>query len=70
MNKKGEDLEALIAFQKMAAAKTAEIAAAQKQKDAKEAELADLLDKVAKSKEDLEAAIAECKKLSPHSVRP
>jgi len=50
-----EELEALIAFQRLAAAKNAEIAAATKQKDAKEAELADLLDKVAKSKEDLEA---------------
>jgi hypothetical protein len=50
-----EELEALIAFQKLAAAKNAEIAAATKQKDAKEAELAALLDKVAKSKEDLEA---------------
>lgn len=49
-----EELEALIAFQKLVAAKNAEIAATTKQKDAKEAELAALLDKVAKAKEDLE----------------
>jgi chromosome segregation ATPase len=52
-----EELEALIAFQKLAAAKNAEIAAQTKQKEAKEAELADLLDKVAKSKEDMEATL-------------
>jgi len=50
-----EELEALIAFQKLAAAKQAEIAAATKQKETKEGELADLLDKVAKTKEDIEA---------------
>merc|ERR1719387_659555 len=50
-----EELDALVSFQKLAAAKNAEIAAATKQKDAKELELSDLLDKVAKAKEDQEA---------------
>merc|ERR1719160_946477 len=50
-----EELDALVSFHKLAAAKNAEIAAATKQKDAKELELADLLDKVAKAKEDQEA---------------
>jgi hypothetical protein len=45
-----EELDALVSFHKLAAAKNAEIAAATKQKDAKELELADLLDKVAKAK--------------------
>merc|ERR1719183_207858 len=49
------DMEALVSFQSLKAAKTAEIAAATKQKDAKETELADLLDKVAKSKEEMES---------------
>merc|ERR1719426_746992 len=48
-------MEALIAFQKLAAAKSAEIAAATKQKDAKTTELADLMDKAAKAKEDIGA---------------
>jgi len=50
-----EELDALVAFQKLAAAKNAEIAAATKQKDAKTLELSTLLDKVAKAKEDQEA---------------
>merc|ERR1719482_2685559 len=50
-----EELDSLVSFHKLAAAKNAEIAAATKQKDAKELELADLLDKVAKAKEDQEA---------------
>jgi len=50
-----EELDALVSFHKLAAAKNAEIAEATKQKDAKELELADLLDKVAKAKEDQEA---------------
>merc|ERR1719359_2565067 len=49
------DMEALLSFQKLKAAKTAEIAAATKQKSQKETELANLLDKVAKSKEDIES---------------
>jgi chromosome segregation ATPase len=49
-----EELESLIAFQKLAASKSGEIAAATKQKDAKETELADLMDKAAKAKEELE----------------
>jgi len=50
-----EELDALVAFQKLAAAKNAEIASATKQKDAKTLELSTLLDKVAKAKEDQEA---------------
>merc|ERR1719456_1201936 len=49
------DMGALVSFQSLKAAKTAEIAAATKQRDMKETELADLLDKVAKSKEDMES---------------
>jgi hypothetical protein len=49
------DMEAMISFQSLRAAKSAEIAAATKQKDMKQTELADLLDKVAKSKEDMES---------------
>jgi hypothetical protein len=49
-----EELDALIAFQKLAAAKNAEIAAATKQKEAKSVELADLMDKAAKAKEEIE----------------
>jgi len=50
-----EELDSLVSFHKLAAAKNAEIAEATKQKDAKELELADLLDKAAKAKEDQEA---------------
>jgi len=50
-----EELGALISFQSLQAAKNAEISSATKQKDQKELELADLVDKVAKSKEDVEA---------------
>jgi chromosome segregation ATPase len=50
-----EELESLVGFQKLAEAKNAEIAAATKQKDAKEMELSDLMDKAAKAKEDVEA---------------
>merc|ERR1719326_962896 len=49
------DMEALVSFQSLKSAKTSEIAAAKKQKNMKETELADLLDKVAKSKEDIES---------------
>merc|ERR1719240_879488 len=49
------DLEALVSFQSLKAAKTAEIAAATKQRDMRQTELADLLDKVAKAKEDMES---------------
>merc|ERR1719484_153286 len=47
------DMQALLSFQSLKSAKTSEIAAATKQKNMKETELADLLDKVAKSKEDI-----------------
>lgn len=50
-----EELEALVGFQTLQAAKLGEIAAATKQKDQKELTLSDLLDKVAKAKEDVEA---------------
>lgn len=50
-----EELEALKAFQTLQAAKLAEIDAATKQKDAKELALSDLMDKMAKAKEDVEA---------------
>jgi len=50
-----EELDALIAFQHLRAAKLAEIAAATEQKEQKEAELADLLQRVAQAKEDLQA---------------
>jgi len=49
------DMDALVSFQSLKAAKTAEIAAATKQRDMKQTELADLLDKVAKAKEDMES---------------
>lgn len=49
------DVQALVSFQSLKAAKTSEIAAASKQKDMKQTELADLLDKVAKAKEDMES---------------
>jgi len=52
------DMEALISFQSLSAAKNAEISAATKQKGLKETELANLLDKVAKSKEDIESTKA------------
>jgi chromosome segregation ATPase len=52
------ELQALVDFQKLQAAKTGEIASATQSKDDKSAELADLLDKVAKAKEDLEATQA------------
>lgn len=49
------EMEAVISFQSLRAAKSGEIEAATKQKEMKERELADLLDKVAKSKEDMES---------------
>lgn len=49
-----QELKALVDFQNLQAAKLAEIAAANKQKDLKEAALADLLDRAAKASEDLE----------------
>jgi hypothetical protein len=48
------DFQAMVSFQKLKAAKVAEIAAATQQQDMKETELANLLDKVAKSKQDME----------------
>jgi hypothetical protein len=53
-----EELGAEIDFQKLAAAKTGEIASASDQKESKELQLADLKDKVAKAKEDMEATKA------------
>jgi len=50
-----EELQALIAFQQLQAAKLGEIAAGTKQKEQKSLDLADLLDKVAKSKDDVDA---------------
>jgi len=50
-----EELDALVSFQKLAAAKNAEIAAATKQKENKEVALSNLMDKAAKAKEDIEA---------------
>jgi hypothetical protein len=52
------DLAAMISFQSLSAAKTGEIAASTKQQSMKETELANLLDKVAKSKEDIESTTA------------
>jgi len=49
------DVQALISFQSLSAAKTSEIAAATKQQNMKETELADLMDKAAKAKEDIES---------------
>merc|ERR1719454_268254 len=49
-----EELQAEIDFQNLQAAKLGEIAAATEQKEQKETELADLLDKVAKAKHDIE----------------
>jgi len=48
-----EDLTALVNFQKLTAAKSAELAASTKQKELKEGQLADLLSKVAESKENI-----------------
>jgi len=53
-----QDFQALVAFEKLRAAKLAEIATATEAKENAEAELADLLDKVAKAKEDKEATTA------------
>jgi len=50
-----EELQALVDFQSLKAAKTSEIAAGTSQKDQKEVDLATLLDKVAKAKEEVEA---------------
>merc|ERR550532_3565148 len=52
------DFDAEESFQNLRAAKLAEIAAATEQKEAKEAQLAKLLEDVAKAKEDLEATQA------------
>merc|ERR1719162_2216388 len=49
-----EELNSLISFQQLQAAKRAEIASATKQKNQKTTELSDLLYKVAKAKEDVE----------------
>merc|ERR1719161_582940 len=49
-----EELEAEISFQKLQAAKLSEIAAATKQKGAKEVELSDLINEVAAAKRDVE----------------
>jgi len=53
-----EELDALVAYQHLRAAKIAEIEAAQAQKEQKEKQLADLLQAVAQAKEDL-ASTAE-----------
>merc|ERR1719326_719122 len=50
-----EELQAIIQFQKLTAAKTAEMVAANKQIENKEKELAELLQAAAQAKEDLEA---------------
>jgi len=50
-----EEGAALAAFNKLAGAKNSEIAAATQQTDQKSVELADLMDKAAKAKEDIEA---------------
>jgi len=50
-----EELDAEIAFQQLQASKLDEIASGTKQKDQKEVELSDLLDKVAKAKEDVDS---------------
>lgn len=52
------ELQALVDFQKLQAAKTGEINSATKSKNDKSSELANLLDKVAKAKEDVEATQA------------
>jgi len=50
-----EEATSLANFNKLAAAKSGEIASATSQKDAKEVELSDTMDKAAKAKEDIEA---------------
>jgi chromosome segregation ATPase len=50
-----EDLTALVDFQKLTAAKSSELAASTKQKEMKEGQLADLLSKVAESKENIKS---------------
>jgi hypothetical protein len=50
-----EELGALVAFQTLQAAKLAEIKSATEQRDQKELQLSELIDKVAKAKEDQEA---------------
>lgn len=50
-----EDLTALVNFQKLTAAKSAELAASTKQAEMKEGQLADLLSKVAESKENIKS---------------
>jgi len=59
-NAQKEEFMALVEFQKLRAAKLAEIASAQEQKEAKEKALADLMAKAATAKEDL-AATEEAK---------
>lgn len=53
-----EELQALIGFQQLQAAKLGEIAAATKQSEQKTTELADLLDNVAKAKRDVDRTSA------------
>merc|ERR1719424_2667426 len=53
-----EEFKALVDFQNLRAAKLAEIEATQKQLELTETALADLLDRAAKAKADLEAMIA------------
>jgi len=53
-----QDFMALVAFENLRAAKLGEIAVATEAKERAEADLADLLDKVAKAKEDMEATAA------------
>merc|ERR1719181_160792 len=50
-----EELQAIIQFQKLTAAKTAEMAATNKQIEEKEQQLADIMQQAAQAKEDLEA---------------
>jgi len=50
-----EEADADAAFQKLSASKNGEIASATEQKDSKESELADIMDKASKAKEDIEA---------------
>jgi len=52
------DMQALVSFQSLKAAKTGEITSATSQRDIKQTTLSDLLDKVAKSKEDMESTTA------------
>lgn len=51
-----EDFTALVNFQKLNAAKSAELSAARKQKEMKEGQLADLQSKVAESKESIDSS--------------